>query len=59
MNLESMVRDATNEVQKGIKLVETGVKKAWSILEAAEQKKSPGEYLSQTAIQSMQGKPQG
>ena len=37
------------------KLAETAIKKAWSILDAASEKKPPSEYLSQNAIKAIQG----
>jgi len=46
----------TDEAGTVFKLVESAAKKAWSVLDAASQKKTPTEYLSQKAIQSMQGK---
>ncbi len=47
---------ATDVVKTTVKIAETAVKKAWSILDAASQKQSPSEYLSPKAIQSIQGK---
>ena len=38
------------------KVVEAGLKKAWSILDAASEKKAPSEYLSKKAIGAIQGK---
>ena len=40
-------------VEKG---VETLVKKAWSIMDAASEKVMPSQYLSDRAIRSIQGK---
>jgi len=37
------------------KLAETAIKKAWSILDGASEKKPPSEYLSQNAIKAIQG----
>lgn len=50
--LEKTVTDAA---LKTAKIVETSLKKAWSILDAASEKKSPSEYLSKSAVQSIQG----
>lgn len=36
-------------------VVEASIKKAWSILDAASHKTPPSEYLSQKAIQAIQG----
>ncbi len=59
MTLKSIARDSTKGLEKGARLVEAGIKKAWSVLEAAAEKQSPSEYLSPKAIHSMQGKTQG
>jgi len=37
------------------RIVEAGLKKAWSILDAASEKKAPSEYLTQNAIRAIQG----
>ena len=53
---EKMVVDATT---KTVQTIERGaealVKKAWSILDAASEKKKPSEYLRPEAIRSIQG----
>ena len=54
--LEKTVADA---VVTTAKVVETGLKKAWSILDAASEKKAPSEYLSKNAMSAIQGKIQG
>jgi hypothetical protein len=55
--MEQMIaKEAADGVQKAVRTVEAGIKKAWSILEAAEQKKAPSEMLSPSAIQAIQGK---
>jgi hypothetical protein len=56
MTLESSVKTTADVVEKGTRLVETGIKKAWSILDSATEKKPPGEYLSKQAISAIQGK---
>lgn len=38
------------------RLVETGMKKAWSVLDAAIEKKSASEALSKRGINAIQGK---
>lgn len=53
MGTEKILMDTTKVVAKA---VEIGIKKAWSILDAASEKKAPSEYLSQRAIKSIQGK---
>lgn len=62
MSLEQAVNDTVNvaaDVTKtGLKLAESAIKKAWSIMEAASEKQAPSEYLSQQGINAMQGKDQ-
>lgn len=50
--LEKTITDATTTTAR---VVETALKKAWSILDAASEKKAPSEYLSQNAISAIQG----
>jgi hypothetical protein len=50
---EKMVADAA---QTSVKLVESGLKKIWSVLDAAGERKAPGEVLSPKAIGAIQGK---
>ncbi len=50
--LEKTVADTATAT---IKIVEAGLKKVWSILDAASEKKAPSEYLSKNAINSIQG----
>lgn len=51
---------ATRAVTDGTKVAVRGaeglVRKLWSIMDAASQKKSPTEFLSTQAIRSIQGK---
>ena len=53
------VKVAHDTTRNAVKLAEAGLKKAWSIMEAAAEKKSPSEYLSQRAVRSIQGNSQG
>lgn len=50
----------TKAVSDGTKVVakqaESFVKKLWSLMDAASEKKSPGDYLSSRAVLSIQGK---
>ena len=39
-----------------VRTAENLVKKLWSIMDAASEKKAPGDYLSSRAISSIQGK---
>jgi hypothetical protein len=56
MPVESTVVKATKEAANmGTRVVETAVKKAWSIMDAASDKRSPSEILSKNAIQAIQG----
>ena len=50
---------ATDAAQATAKVVETGLRKIWSIMDAASEKKLPGEVMSQRGIQAMQGKVKG
>lgn len=54
--LDTAVSAVTDVTKTTLKIAETIAKKAWSIIDAASQKKAPSEYLSPQAIQSMQGK---
>jgi len=49
---EKTVREA---ISTSAKLVETSIKKAWSVLDAASEKKPPSEVLSQKAVRAIQG----
>jgi hypothetical protein len=51
------LEEATTDIVKATaKITETMIKKAWTIAEAAVEKKAPSEYLSQQGIQAIQGK---
>ena len=56
----SLEATATKAVADGAKetarAAEKLVKKLWSIMDAASEKKAPSDYLSAQAIQSIQGK---
>ena len=56
MTLEKTTAKVITETAK---LAEAALKKAWSIMDAAAEKKSPSEYLRQTAIKAMQGASEG
>ncbi len=62
MSLEKAIADsvqtATDVTKATLKTAETVVKKAWSLMDAASEKKAPGEYLSPKAVNSVQGKDQ-
>jgi hypothetical protein len=51
--IETTVADAAKTATK---VAETGLKKTWSILDAAGEKKTPSEMISPKAINSIQGK---
>lgn len=56
MSLESTIINSTTDVtKKAVQVVDSGIKKAWSILDAASEKKQPSEMLSQNAIRAIQG----
>lgn len=50
--LEKTVADVTT---KTVSAVEKGLRKIWTLLDAATQKEKPSETLSEKAIQSIQG----
>jgi hypothetical protein len=51
---EKTVSDAA---QTAVKVVDSSLKKIWSVLDAAGERKAPGELLSPKAIGAIQGKP--
>lgn len=59
MSGEMVVREATSVAKKTVKEGANLIKKAWSIMDAASEKMQPSEYLSQKAVQSIQGKQKG
>jgi hypothetical protein len=55
MTLETTKKAATDVATQTMKAADTAIKKAWSIMDAATEKQSPSEYLSQKAVNSIQG----
>ena len=56
MTLETAAVKATVDTTRtAVKTAETAIKKAWSILDAATEKKTPSETLSPQAIKAIQG----
>jgi hypothetical protein len=55
MSLETAAKTVTDVASQTLKVADAAVKKAWSIMEAAAEKKSPSEYLGSKAIKSIQG----
>lgn len=56
MSLESMAVKTTQDVvSRTVNLVDSTMKKIWSILDAATEKESPSKYLSPRGISSIQG----
>lgn len=54
---EKLVADATvKTAQTAEKGLESLVKKAWTIMDAAAEKETPSQYLRDQAIRSIQGK---
>lgn len=54
---EKFVTDATvKTAQTAEKGLESLVKKAWTIMDAAAEKETPSQYLRDQAIRSIQGK---
>lgn len=57
MGMETAATKAVSDSAKvATKGAEKLVKKLWSIMDAASEKKPPGEFLSSRAISSIQGK---
>ncbi len=52
MNAEKVVTDT---VTTAIKVTEAAIKKAWSVMDAAAEKKPPSDYLSPNAVKAIQG----
>jgi hypothetical protein len=55
MTSETAIREATNVAKTGVRESINLVKKAWSIMDAASEKKSPSDYLSSQTIRNIQG----
>jgi hypothetical protein len=55
MALETTKKAVTDVATTTMKVADTAIKKAWSIMEAAAEKQSPSEYLGQQAVKSIQG----
>jgi hypothetical protein len=54
---EKLIADATvKTAQAAEKGAEGLVKKAWSIMEAASEKKAPSQFLGDHAVRSIQGR---
>lgn len=50
------VKFVTDAVIKAARVGENAVRKAWSLMEAATEKKRPSEVMSREAIRRMQGR---
>ena len=56
MSFDTTAVKGTKDVaSQGIRITDGLMKKAWSILDAAVEKKAPTEILNQKAIQNIQG----
>lgn len=55
MPTDMVVREATAVTKSSVKESINLVKKAWSIMDAASEKKQPSDYLSPKTIKSIQG----
>jgi hypothetical protein len=54
---EKLIADATVKTTRATeKGVEGLVRKAWSVMDAASEKKAPSQYLSGQALRSIRGK---
>lgn len=56
MTLESTTKAAADTTKATARGLEALIKRAWSLMDAAAEKKAPSDYLSSGAIQSIQGK---
>ncbi|MBM4425274.1 MAG: hypothetical protein FJ030_18150 [Chloroflexi bacterium] len=54
MTLEKALTDT---VSTTLKLADSALKKVWSLMDAAAEKKPPSEQLSRAAVQAIQGVP--
>lgn len=60
MSLETSTTKAVHETtRQTLQAAESLLRKAWTILDAAAEKKPPSEYLKPQAIAAMQGKKPG
>ncbi len=50
------VKPVSDAVLTGVKLEVEAARKAWSLMEAATEKRQPSEVMSQGAVKRMQGK---
>lgn len=53
---DALIKTTKDVTTKGLNMIETGIKKAWSILDAASEKKGASEVLGKNGINSIQGK---
>ena len=56
--VSTVVKGTADVARKGVGVVESLVRKAWSVLDAASEKKVPSENLSKGAIRAIQGNPE-
>ena len=47
-----MIKDT---VQESVRIVETTLRKVWSVMDAAHEKPSPSQYLKPDAVRAIQG----
>ena len=52
----AIVKSTTEATKATAKVVESSIRKAWSVLDAAAEKRAPSEVLSKQAISAIQGK---
>ncbi len=50
------IKYAADAAIQAVRSGETAIRKAWSLMEAAAEKKRPSEVMSRAAVQRMQGK---
>ena len=56
MTVEATTKAAGDTARATVRGLEGLLKRAWSLMDAASEKKTPSDYLSSRAIQSIQGK---
>jgi len=59
MSAEIIAKEAADGAKTAVREGTNFIKKAWSLMDAASEKRPPADYLSPKAIQSIQGKQQG
>jgi hypothetical protein len=57
MPLENIsLKPVSDTVRKSVQAIDSAVRKIWTLLDSASEKKLPTEYLKQNAVRAIQGK---